>query len=487
MTLPVELLQRRSGPERYDVVVVGAGVAGLVAAAIVARAGARVALVESAKRPGGQMQTLAHQGYAIDVGPLFWEALGFTEALAAAGAGDVALGTLHPRDALRVVIAREGGSTFEPVRIPVPGAATSPSTLDAVRALYGVPPRVFAALGEAYQDLVQASPEQVEEWRSTSLEAWLAERTLEPVVAAAVRRSATLFGALDPRRASLAHLARYARWLSQPRAPGFLVAGDGPVLGTRGVVQSLVDACIDAGVELRLGTRATGMALDRGRFVQLDVRREEQLFADVVLAEHAVLAVPRAALAGVLPGDVRRALDAAFPAPPGWSAVGAAWALREVPEARGGGSAAEAALFRLIAPADASGPGTFATPVTLFWPSVTAPRVVPPGRALLIAQVPLPEGATTDAREVGRVLALLRAAVREIYPSLPDALEWERHWVQAAGPPDPLVSPVLPGTAPGCAGVHLAGAEVACPGAIGSGVAAAVASGRAAAERILAR
>ena len=41
-------------------------------------------------------------------------------------------------------------------------AGTSPSTLDAVRSLYGVPPRVFAAIGEAYQELVTASAEQLD-------------------------------------------------------------------------------------------------------------------------------------------------------------------------------------------------------------------------------------------------------------------------------------------------------------------------------------
>ena len=83
MTLPVDLLQRRAGPDRYDAVVVGAGVAGLVCAAVLARGGARTLLVESAKRPGGQLQTVAHQGYAVDTGPLFWDALGFSEVLAA--------------------------------------------------------------------------------------------------------------------------------------------------------------------------------------------------------------------------------------------------------------------------------------------------------------------------------------------------------------------------------------------------------------------
>ena len=91
MSLPVELLQRRAAADRYDAAVVGAGIAGLVCGAVLARGGARVALLDHGRRPGGRVQTIAHQGYAVDLTPLPWEATGVREALASAGARDLTL------------------------------------------------------------------------------------------------------------------------------------------------------------------------------------------------------------------------------------------------------------------------------------------------------------------------------------------------------------------------------------------------------------
>jgi phytoene dehydrogenase-like protein len=54
--------------EIYDVVVIGAGLAGLTAAAVAAGAGARVVLLE-AHQPGGRAQTAEREGYHLNQGP----------------------------------------------------------------------------------------------------------------------------------------------------------------------------------------------------------------------------------------------------------------------------------------------------------------------------------------------------------------------------------------------------------------------------------
>src|SRR4051812_47868295 len=63
----------RREPERLDVVVIGAGVAGLEAAGALARAGLRVAVVEARERVGGRIDTRVEPDWPapIDLGAEF--------------------------------------------------------------------------------------------------------------------------------------------------------------------------------------------------------------------------------------------------------------------------------------------------------------------------------------------------------------------------------------------------------------------------------
>src|SRR5579864_3810953 len=57
----------------YDVVVIGAGIAGLIAAAYVARGGAKVCVLESNHQPGGLMAGIRRKGFYFDVGDQSFE------------------------------------------------------------------------------------------------------------------------------------------------------------------------------------------------------------------------------------------------------------------------------------------------------------------------------------------------------------------------------------------------------------------------------
>jgi phytoene dehydrogenase-like protein len=485
VTLPVELLQRRPHAERYDVAVVGAGIGGLVCAGVLAQAGVRVVLLDRARRPGGRVQTVAQQGFAVDLAPILWDAGGLRDALAAAGVRDLALADVGIREELRVAVVAGGSVSERDLSLPVPGAVPSPSTLDAVRVLYGVPPRAFSALGSLYEEVTRASDDQVEGWRDTTLDSWLAERGVERVVAGALRRSVTLLGGLDPGSASLAALAARARLLSADARPTWIAPADNPVAGARSIAQALVDAVIEFGGEIRLGTRVMGLHVEGGRVRALAVQREEVPFLDEVVADRVVLALPPRALLDLLPAGARPAVEAAARRDRR-PVVGVAFAFRSLPAPPHGERLTS--VVRLVGPVadSAAAPGSPTFPVTLVWPTVWAPRIAPPGQGLLIALAALPEGPGLGLGEVSRLVLLIRSAVLDLHADAREAILWERPWLRRDAMVDPFAIPSVPATVASLENLLVAGASVTTPGAHATGATAAALSGRAAAERILA-
>ena len=76
---------RKAGGKR--VVIVGAGVAGLTAAALLARAGYQVTVLEKGRGPGGRAAQFTREGFTFDLGPtLLFMPHVFREAFAACGA-----------------------------------------------------------------------------------------------------------------------------------------------------------------------------------------------------------------------------------------------------------------------------------------------------------------------------------------------------------------------------------------------------------------
>lgn len=65
-TIPRNLTTHASIPEQCDVVVIGAGIGGLTSAAILAKAGLDVCVLETANRPGGYLAGYRRQGFVFD-------------------------------------------------------------------------------------------------------------------------------------------------------------------------------------------------------------------------------------------------------------------------------------------------------------------------------------------------------------------------------------------------------------------------------------
>ncbi|MFN7963344.1 MAG: NAD(P)/FAD-dependent oxidoreductase [Thermoanaerobaculia bacterium] len=80
---PFRALRDRPPHPSYDVVVVGAGVGGLVAAALLSRAGFSVLLVEQHYMVGGYCSTFRRRGFTFDAATHFYPLLGNPQALTA--------------------------------------------------------------------------------------------------------------------------------------------------------------------------------------------------------------------------------------------------------------------------------------------------------------------------------------------------------------------------------------------------------------------
>ena len=75
MARPFPTLRGDPAPE-YDAVVIGAGVGGLTCAALLARAGLRVLLIEQHYMVGGYCSTFRRSGYVFDAATHFYPLLG---------------------------------------------------------------------------------------------------------------------------------------------------------------------------------------------------------------------------------------------------------------------------------------------------------------------------------------------------------------------------------------------------------------------------
>ena len=105
------VLQKKQVTQLRDkhVIVVGAGVGGLVSALLLAHGGVRVTLVETAAAPGGKMRRVNVGGALVDSGPtVFTMRWVFEQIFAQVGCNLNDLVKLEPLD----ILCREGFSLF---------------------------------------------------------------------------------------------------------------------------------------------------------------------------------------------------------------------------------------------------------------------------------------------------------------------------------------------------------------------------------------
>lgn len=298
------------------IVVVGAGVGGLVAALELARRGCDVTVIEKAAVPGGKMRRVTVGGCDINCGPtvftMRWVFDGLFRDLGLEFADHVAL---QPVD----VIARHawpGGATldlFADRRRSEEAIAqfAGPDEARAYREFCRVAGRLYTTLWPTFIAAAKPNP--------LSLVSRIAKR--DPSGLALVNPNTTLWQGLsrlfrDPRLRQL--FGRYATYCgSSPfAAPAMLmlvahVEQEGVWLidgGMAGLARVLSDLAIDAGASFRLATRVTRIETASGRVTAVQTDAGDRIAADAV-----VFNADAGALAAKLFGS--DAADAAGPVP----------------------------------------------------------------------------------------------------------------------------------------------------------------------------
>ena len=284
---------RQTDRERWDVVVVGGGLAGLTAAASAARCGARVALVEGAPALGGRARTRQVEGFALNLGP---------HALYRGGVGEAVL------EALDVTL--EGG---------VPDGKGSLAVMDGT--CFALPAGVASLLGtrllswraklEAARRLSALARIDASAWAGRPYADWLDAHIADP-------RLRLLFEALarvssycdDPERHDAAAALAQAR-----RA---LVDGvrylDG---GWQSIVRGLAAALREAGGSAHVGVAVDGLLTEGAQVAGVRLRDGRALGASAVVVaggpDLAVEIAARGAPEGEALARLRRWRDEAIP------------------------------------------------------------------------------------------------------------------------------------------------------------------------------
>jgi len=279
-----------------DVVIIGAGVAGLAAAIRLRIRGHRVTVLEANPVPGGKLASLSLGGFRFDTGPSLFTMPGLLDELFAVAGRD-------RRDSLSVLEKVEGTLCLFPDGAEL-RAWAEPQRFaeEAARALGVAEERVlryFAGAAFTYQRLGRIFVERPLDEPST----WMHRDVLAALHGLSrFHLFSTLHGAnlrelREPR--TVQYFDRMATYNgSSPfRAPGVLSMiphlehGLGtylPERGMIGIVESLAQLAEELGIRFEFGTRATRIALSGSRVLGVEAGGQ-RFAADVVLMNGDVL------------------------------------------------------------------------------------------------------------------------------------------------------------------------------------------------------
>src|SRR5262245_41328741 len=143
--------------ERWDVIVIGAGLGGMLTGAILARGGRRVLVLEREANPGGRLRSYDVDGFVVDCGAFLWPNKYLDQALTAAGVSGFFASEIPANEVMRIYIQGLGGKRFA---FPWLNRDVADLT-DTIREVYRMTPAEFRAFGHLLERLAQLNDSQV--------------------------------------------------------------------------------------------------------------------------------------------------------------------------------------------------------------------------------------------------------------------------------------------------------------------------------------
>jgi phytoene dehydrogenase-like protein len=412
---------------RWDVIVIGAGLGGMLAAAILGRRGRRVLVLEREAEVGGRLRSYDVDGYVIDAGAYLWPDLYLDRALAAAGADSFRASHIPPAEVLRVFVQGHGGRRFP---FPWPGRGDTPALISAAAATLRADAGAARELAALWERLAALSDAEVAALRHVPVHQALPRFTGDAKVADAFRRNLMLFGTYDPDNSAMAECIGLRRRRLDGPQPKPECAGANAGGGVRALPLALRGALAANGVELRLGWEVERVAVESGRADGVIAHARGAPFQELLRADAVVYNAPVWRLFDLIG---RQHFPAEFVAAvAGCNAVGgviaAAFAFEGLPCLRETGAPdAFPGWTRLLIGAEAAFGGG------MLWATLHSPHNAPPGHHVLQAMRLSPHADIADAQRVASVHTAFRTMLDEIYADVDAKLRREWRWTTRDG------------------------------------------------------
>lgn len=248
----------------YDVVVIGAGYGGATAAALLAHAGRRVALVEKTPRAGGKTQTLDRKGYRYEMfGAVGIPAVDsrFHELVDVLGLDDVEL--LIPEGEQAAVRYRAPDGEWRLLRSELRQSG-SEAELAELQRVFGATDDDVAALGTFYLTMLGLTDEEVAALDETTMADYVAPFGLAPGLASQILATLNMLFVVAVDRLAASEAVLVLRNMVLGGAGRFHKGGYGRV------AEACADLVVDRGGRYLTSTRVRHIVTEGGRAVGVE-------------------------------------------------------------------------------------------------------------------------------------------------------------------------------------------------------------------------